>query len=218
MDSVLDTVTKDNLYSGDYPVRKGFVTIADSQTLQRGAVLGKILFSAGTIVVGGSNTGDGAASAFALAAGGPPIIGNYVATCTAAATDAGTFQIVDPTGAVVGEMEVATTYTAAGITFAIADGAADFIVGDVFTFPVEAGSGQGFLLDIAATDGSQIFDSVLLEAVTTSGATQVAPTAESGEFNTGELTFGGSTVYGDVTADMRDKNCYQGTIVDEVVK
>lgn len=42
MDTVTSTVTRDNLFAGDYPVVKGTVTVTESQTLTRGAVLGII--------------------------------------------------------------------------------------------------------------------------------------------------------------------------------
>jgi hypothetical protein len=41
-DTTKTTVTLDNLFAGDFPVAKDYVTIADSQTLTRGAVLGII--------------------------------------------------------------------------------------------------------------------------------------------------------------------------------
>jgi hypothetical protein len=202
------TITRDNLFAGTYDCVRGEVTVADSQTLTRGAVMGIVGFEAGTAAADAGNTGDGAISAFALVAGGNKKVGTYLATCTAAATDAGTFQVTDPEGTLVGQMEVGTTFSGGGITFALADGATDFIVGDAFDLPVDAGSGEAKALDITAIDGSENFYGILLEDVTTSGATQLAPVGLSGEYQTQGLSFGGSTVYGDVIDDARDKNCY----------
>lgn len=206
--STTSTVSRDNLLAGDYPIIQGTVTVAASQTAARGAVVGKVTIAAGTAAAG-SNTGDGAISGFALAAGGPAKIGTYVATCVEAASDSGIFEVVDPDGILIGTLKVAGTFTGGGITFALADGSTDFIVGDSFNLPVEAGSGQVKLLDITATDGSQKFYGVLLEAVTTgSGETASAAIAKTGEFLSQGLTFGGSTVVADVVDDMRNNNCF----------
>jgi len=121
-DTVTGTAAHDNLFAGEFPIVRGWVTIADNQVLTRGAVLG--------IITSG---------------------------------------------------------------------------------------GEAFLLDDTAQDGSETFHSVLLEDVTTSGATQVAPVAKTGEFNEDELSFGGSTVFGDVTAAMRALSCFQKSVSDNVV-
>lgn len=214
--SVKSTVTRDNLIGGYFPVELGSVTVAESQTLARGSVLGLISVAAGTPVVGGSNTGDGVLSAFALAAGGPAIVGNYVVTCVTAVTNSGVFHVVDPNGTLIGQLTVAvssnTTFTGAGITFNIADGATDFAVGDVFTLPVAAGSGQAQLLDIASTNGSQKFYAILADAVTTGAAeTASARVYLSGSFMSQGITLGGSTTVADIWADARDNNCYIST-------
>ena len=112
-DTVTSSTDRDNLFAGTYPIVKGAVTVADGQTLTRGAVLG-----------------------------------------------------------------------------------------------IVTASGEALLLDTAAVDGSENFYAILLEDVTTSGATQVAPVALSGEFQTQALSFGGATTYADVIDDARDKNCY----------
>ncbi len=213
-DSVKTSVTRDNLLAGPMMPIRGSVTVAESQTLTRGAVLGLSTLEAGDIVVGGSNTGDGVASAFALSATGSAKLGDYVATCVTAVTNSGIFDVVDPDGLLIGRVTVAvsgdTTFTGGGITFNIADGATDFVVGDVFTFPVEALSTTvATLLDATATDGSQNFYAILAEDVTTEAAeTKAAPVFLSGEFHSQGLTFGGSTTVADIWADARDKNCY----------
>lgn len=214
-DSVKSSVTQDNLLGGmPFPVKRGSVTVAASQTLTRGAVLGLSTIEAGTIVVGGSNTGDGVASAFALSTTGSAKLGDYVATCVTAVTNSGIFDVVDPDGLLIGRVTVAvssnTTFTGGGITFNIADGATDFVVGDVFTFPVDALSATvATLLDATATDGSQNFYAILAEDVTTGAAeTKSAPVYLSGSFLSQGLTFGGSTTVADVLADARALGCY----------
>ena len=67
--------------------------------------------------------------------------GIYTITCTAAATNNGTFRVTDPKGNVLGDLVLsggAGTFTNQ-IKFAIADGSSDFIVGDGFTFTVNSG-------------------------------------------------------------------------------
>jgi hypothetical protein len=78
-------------------------------------------------------------------------------------------------------------------------------------------TGYAKLLDTTAVDGSQTFHSVLLEDVTTSGATQVAPVALTGEFASDQLSFGGTTVAADVLTAMRALSCFQQTLSDSVV-
>lgn len=207
--STTSTVSRDNLLAGTYPIVRGTVMVAASQTAARGGVVGKVTVVAGTAAAGGSNTGNGAISGFALAAGGPAKVGTYVATCVEAASNSGIFEVVDPDGILIGTLTVAGTFAGGGITFALADGDTDFIVGDLFNLPVAAGSGQVKLLDTTATDGSQKFYGVLLEAVTTgSGETAPAAIAKTGEFLSQGLTFGGSTVVADVVDDMRNNNCF----------
>jgi len=211
-DTVTSTLTVKNLFAGNFPVERKEVTIAASQTITVGTVIGKATVAAGTAAAG-SNTGDGAVSAFALAAGGPAKIGTYVATCIEAVTNSGIFNVVDPDGILIGQFTVAvsdsTTFTGGGITFNVADGTTDFIVGDLFNFPVTAGTGYGVALDTTNTDGSNKWAGVALEEVTTGAAeTQKIAMAISGDFHSQGLTFGGSTVYTDVIDDAKENNCY----------
>lgn len=88
-----------------------------------------------TSAAGGSNTGDGTMTQNAVA--GAPKAGTFTLTCTAAATDAGTFSVVDPDGFTVGTVTVGGGSTeVAGLDITIADGSADFVVGDTFTIEV----------------------------------------------------------------------------------
>lgn len=213
--SVASSVTRDNLFGTNYPIKYDAdgVTIAASQTLARGCVLGKIKYAAGTATADAGNTGDGVLSAFALAAGGPPAVGDYTLTCVEAVTNSGVFELTNASSVVVGRVTVPVsgnvTAIIDGITFNLADGATDFVVGDFFTLPVNAGSGQAKALDHTAVDGSGEFFGVLTQAVTTAAATtQVAPVAIAGSFQVQALTFGGSTTAADVEADARDNNCY----------
>lgn len=93
-----------------------------------------------TAAPGGSNTGDGTLGTLSVAAGQVPKPGAWTLTCTAAATDAGTFRLVDPDGSTVSTTVSVTgsPQTVGGITFTLTDGATDFVVGDLFTITVPA--------------------------------------------------------------------------------
>lgn len=96
-----------------------------------------VLHEYGTVTdtPGGSNAGDGAVTV-TVASGGLPKAGTWVATCTAVAMDLGTFTIVDPDGFTVGTITVDTAADLAGLNWDIADGAADWELGDVHTIEV----------------------------------------------------------------------------------
>jgi phage tail sheath protein FI len=88
-----------------------------------------------TAVVGAANVGDGVLTIAdpSYAPGIKP--GAYTLTCTAAALNAGTFEVKDPDGTVLSPATVAVPYTGV-VKFTIADGTNDFQVGDKFTLNV----------------------------------------------------------------------------------
>lgn len=221
-DTTSDSVTIDALYAGHQPVNKqsSAVTIAASQTLSRGAAIGKVLYGDVTAVAGdgeGSNTGDGTCTALATVVSAvKPIVGDYVLTCTEAVTHGGVFKLVDPNGGIVAtglamtaSTGAATVFEAAGLTFTLTDGDTDFAADDYFTISVAAGSGQGKLLDKTAVDGSSEIYGILTDDVTTgAGETQAAPVDLTGSFNTAVVTFESGTAYTDVEADAREKGIF----------
>lgn len=88
--------------------------------------------------IGGVRTGTGALTG--LEASPTSVTETWTLACTAAAVDGGTFSV---TGSVSGAQAAATVGTAYDnglLKFTIADGATDFIVGDVFTVPVTQGA------------------------------------------------------------------------------
>jgi hypothetical protein len=202
-DTTVDTITRDNLIV-IAPKHTKQVTIADGETLARGAVLGKVTLgtiTAAALVTGGS--GEETIGSLALQAAPTAKVGAYRATCiTAGAT--GQFQVTDPNGTIVGIATVGTAFVGGGIGFTITDAGGDPEVGDYFVITVAAGSGSHVACDIAGVNGEQDPDCVISEAVTTSGATQVSIGYTDGTFQSTGLTFGGSTVYTDVLEKMRD--------------
>ena len=205
----------DNLFAGLFPVSHGSAAVLDGEVITRGSVVGLIGVAADDITIGGSNTGNGVASAFALSGGGA-VVGDYVVTCYEAVTDSGNFNIVDPNGALVGQLLGVGTFTGAGITFDIAVGATDFAVGDTFTMAVDAGSGVAKLLDKDAVDGTQNPHGVALNAASPSGSNGAVSVALSGEFiNTG-LNFAAGTAAADMEEAMRAKSMFIKTVTEGI--
>jgi phage tail sheath gpL-like len=97
--------------------------------------------SAGSCQQGtGGTTGDGTVTGLAVTAGESPVPGVWTLTCTAAATDSGTFELVDPNGVVVDSaITVAVAETnCGGLAFTVADGTTDYAVGNYFLLTVSA--------------------------------------------------------------------------------
>lgn len=190
----METLTMDNLFAGAFPARTNSITIlANEGALSRGAVLGKITKGA-IAIAAGTNTGNGVAGAITI--GLKALIGAYTLTCITAATNAGVFKVIDPTGRRLDDLKIATAYDNGHFAITIADGSTDFIVNDSFTVTVAAGSGKYRLVKAANLDGSAIPEAILAQSITigTSDETLV-PIYETGEFNQAALTFGGTDVY-----------------------
>lgn len=118
-----------------------------------GDVLGKVLFGTPTAVKAG--TGNGTMTGPTLKARAQ--VGDYVARCIAAASNAGTFAVFDPLGRRMADATVAVAYDNGEIGFTIADGGTDWIVGDTWTITVPEGSGKVVAYDQDAVNGAQRF-------------------------------------------------------------
>jgi len=150
-----------NLFS-----REAITVLAGSgsdRTLAVGEVFGKRTKSTVTATADAGNTGDGAAGTVTL--GSKAEAGVYTLTCVAAAADAGTFQVLTPQGYQLPDLEVGQAYAGSHINLTLADGAADFVVGDVFTVEL-SGDDKVVALDTSATDGSQEAAGILADNVT----------------------------------------------------
>lgn len=153
---------------GNGCISRDRITVLSGQNLKAGAVIGKVTLGAGSSSADGGNTGNGTMGAITV--GALAQAGDYVLTITEAATNAGTFQVVDPQGDVVGLGVVGAAFSGGGISFTLADGGTDFAVGDSFTITVAAGSGKYVEYDNAGTDGRQIAAGILHDAVDASSA------------------------------------------------
>jgi len=130
---------------------------------QIGTVLGKTLVSGSATATAGTNTGNGTMGAITV--GGTAEIGTYTLRISKAASNAGDFVVVNPSGNVVGNGTVAVAYSAAGLAFTLADGATDFVVGDTFTIAV-TGTVKYKRVEATATDGSQKAAAIYVGGIT----------------------------------------------------
>lgn len=148
------------------------------RALTAGMVLAKLTTATtATAAKTGGNTGNGTITMDAT----QPVktgvkLGVYTVRFTVAATNNGTFVVVDPDGIEIGTVVMAAgsgTFSGA-IKFAIADGATDFVVGDGFDITITALVEKWLQLAPAATDGSQIAAGVLVYDITAADGTDKA--------------------------------------------
>jgi hypothetical protein len=204
----METLTLDNLFAGQFPAHGNSVTIVQGEgALARGAVLGKVTKGAISIAAG-TNTGNGTAGTITRLAKAK--VGAYTLICKTAATNAGTFHVIDPDGIRLADLTIAVAYNNGHFSITIADGATDFIVGDSFTVTVAAGSGKYRLVNSANTDGSDTAEAVLAESRTVAANADETnvPIYETGEFNSAALTFGGSDTYTTHQDALKKRNVF----------
>lgn len=161
-----DLVKRESDLGNEYSREK--VTILNGESLSLGSVIGKITKSCPATGTAGTNTGNGTCTS--VTAGAKAQIGTYTLTCTAAATNAGTFQVKAPGGEILPPATVAVAYTNDHINFTLNDGTTDFAVGDSFTIAVAAGSSKCVEVEAAAVDGSQDAYGFVIAAYAPSGA------------------------------------------------
>ena len=195
----------DHIRAGEFPALTEDVTIAITQVLVAGAVLGRITVGVATALAAAGNTGNGVISAITTGAGAK--VGVYKAIAFAVAANLGRFTIEDPDGITIGTVNVGVAFAGA-IGFTISDGSADFIAGDTFNITVAAGSGQYLLSVAAAIDGSQIATRILAKAINTTAAAAKAPIYATGEFDSARLTFGAGHTAATVRTTLRAENIY----------
>jgi len=152
--------------------REEVTIVAGTGNLKTGSVLAKITTGAATSAAkSGGNTGNGAMGSITV--GATAQVGVYRLRITTAAANAGQFQVTDPQGDAVGLGTVGVAFSGGGLSFTLADGSADFIVGDGFDITVAAGNNKWAFHDPAATNGAQVAAGILLDAVDASGGSDV---------------------------------------------
>jgi len=167
------------------------ITVMDGQNLKAGDVLGLVATGAATSAAkAGGNTGTGTMGAVTVGAAAK--VGAYVLTITAAAANAGTFSVVDPDGVALASGTVAVAYSQGGLSFTLADGATDFIVGDGFVITVASVPGKHAIYNNAATNGTQAAVGILAYPTdATAGHTGAVMVARDAEVNAGQLGWNG---------------------------
>lgn len=149
-----------------------------AKTYTPGTVLGKTLVSgSAAAVAGASNTGNGTMGAITVSAHAK--IGQYTLRITVASSNAGAFELLNSSGSVIGTGNVASAFVGNGLAFTLADGSADFIVGDTFTITV-TGTEKYKILENTASDGSAAFAGIYIGASNGLGIdTSVAATTDT---------------------------------------
>jgi len=137
-------------------------TLKSGNNLAAGAVLHAALSAAAATAVG-SPSGNGVITVGAL--GVDAQLGSYKLRCVAAASNAGTFDLEAPDGTLVRQITVGGGASASDhITITIADGSADFVVGDAFTIAVTS---TGYTEFVAGTNSA---DAILYAGVDATSA------------------------------------------------
>ncbi|HEV7278399.1 MAG TPA: head decoration protein [Devosiaceae bacterium] len=110
------------------------------------------------------NAGDGVLTLADPAVGAGVVPGIYWIVAATEAANGGTFHVFDPAGANIGTATVGVAFDDV-VKFTIADGAADFEIGDTFTITVPKGV-KAKAWDPDAVDGSQVFWGIALQRAT----------------------------------------------------
>lgn len=142
-----------------------------------------------TATARGTNTGNATCSAVTCT-GYAPQLGTYKLVITAAATNAGAFEVEDPSGRICGTGNVGAAFAGGGLAFTLADGATDFVAGDRFAITVAANASAGKLKqwNPGAVDGTQTVVGILgASKDATSADKPAAYAARSCEVNGSEL-------------------------------
>lgn len=147
------------------------VTIAFSQTIKPGGVLARKAVAASVVVSAAADAGNTGGSG-ALTPADPAVSskvkdGIYQIVCIEPASNAGTFEVFDPSGKSIGKATVGVAFNKE-IKFTIAD-ATDFVAGDRFTFTVKADAEdfQFVAFNQDGTDGSEVPAAIAIHGVVT---------------------------------------------------
>ncbi|MEV5033674.1 head decoration protein [Sphingobium sp. LMC3-1-1.1] len=202
------------LASGKYTTRK--VTILSGQNLVAGAVIGAILLGAVTVTPGAAvsatpagTPGNGSIGTVTSDAGAQE--GTYQVVIIEPAANGGTYEVTKPDGTVDGTGVIGQAYNGS-INFTLADGATDFVAGDLIPVVVDyaTGSGKYKLSLAAAVDGSEVPDLILSYDVDATDGDVEAIAYETGNFASTALTLGTGHTIASIRAGLREK----GIIID----
>lgn len=163
-----------NLVKEEMWTNKGYCKLAvpayeaTAKSYTIGAVLGRVISGGtATATADATNTGNGVMGTITVTAGAK--IGKYRLVITAAASNAGTFLVVDPDGRAVGTGTVAAAFSRGGLAFTLADDT-DYAVGDALTITV-VGTYQYKIAVETATDGSNEVQAIVAQDTTVPATT-----------------------------------------------
>jgi hypothetical protein len=159
--------------------RREVTIVAGTGNLVTGSVLAQLTTGAATSAAkSGGNTGNGTMGSVTVAADAQ--VGIYRLRVVEAASNAGQFQVIDPAGDVVGIGTVGVAFSGGGLSFTLADGSSDFVVGDGFDITVAAGNGKWAWFNPTLTNGGEDPAGILLNAVDASGGADVKAVVVTG--------------------------------------
>lgn len=196
---------KNILAGGTYTMRK---IVLDTGNLTLGSVLGPVLLAAaatataGTPVSGvGGTVGNGVISAVTTDDGAMP--GTWMLVCTVTGAT-GKFTVKRPDGTLDGILTVASAYNG-GINLTVADGANDWLVGDIIPVTVvyDMADIKYKLSAAAATDGSQNPTVVLAQDADASAGDVEAMSYETAQVVGSALTLGAGHTIDSIREPLR---------------
>lgn len=159
------------LYEEECLSRETLTIPSGTAAFAAGMVLGRTLVSgSATATASAGNSGDGVMGTITVGASAK--IGNYTLTIVEPGTNVGNFVVTDPEGLLVGHGTVASAFNQGGLSFTLADGAADFVAGDGFNIAV-TGTAKFVPYDDGNTDGSNVARAIALYPCDASGASDV---------------------------------------------
>lgn len=193
--------------------RDELLTFSGAGTTSKGTILARQLVATAITPSSVTGTGNGTVTAASVVASTEvPKVGNWTLKCVLAATNGGTFALIDPDGVIRGYVTLtagasgANAFKEAGIGFTINDGATDFVVGDSFTLPVTTGNNKLVPFAIAGAGGAQRPVAVLTYDVTATGAGDIPVRAlMKGVVNKKRLIIAADGNDSNLSADIIDK-------------
>lgn len=158
---------------------------------------------AATVAALGTNIGNGVMGAITVGAAAK--VGDYKVVIVEPSTNAGAFVLEDPSGVIVGHGNVAAAFSGGGLSFTLADGAADYVSGDTLVISV-TGMVKYLPYDPTATTGAQYAAAVLWSGwrdATAADKRAVFNVRGPIKINPGELTWGAN-----VTTDSQKTTAF----------
>lgn len=145
-----------------------FGTNGAAPVLPVGTVVSRVTKGVATSSVDAGSTGNGVVTANpTVGAGAKP--GVYRVLCIQKINNSGKFQVEDPEGNLLGTLTVGTPWTT-HLTFTVADGSADWEVGDAINITVAPGNGKYAVINFSALDGTDAAAGVLIQELATSAS------------------------------------------------